>query len=144
MIHNPNNYLKKKKVFIHYLLFHIKIFLNILIIQLINLLFEYSSFGSLKNYLIENFILNEKYFLLILKQINEGLHLLHKGFRNENQFKRSSIAHRDFKSENILFLILIILFFMILLCQLKFININKWFLSKTTSISSFFRIKGFI
>jgi serine/threonine protein kinase len=67
--------------------------------QLFYLLFECSSFGSLKNYLIENFILDEKDFLLILKQISEGLHFLHKDFRNENQFKRSYIAHKDFKSE---------------------------------------------
>jgi serine/threonine protein kinase len=75
--------LNKKKIFIHYLLFENSSF----------------GFGSLKNYLIENFILDEKDFLLILKQISEGLHFLHKDFRNENQFKRSYIAHKDFKSE---------------------------------------------
>ena len=53
--------------------------------QLFYPLFEYSSFGSLKNYLIENFILNEKDFLLILKQMHEGLHFLHEDFRNEKQ-----------------------------------------------------------
>ena len=42
--------------------------------------------------------------ILILKQMHEGLHFLHKDFRNEKQFKRQPIAHRDFKSENILFL----------------------------------------
>ena len=57
----------------------------------------------LKNYLNENFILNEKDFLLILKKMHEGLHFLHKDFRNEKQFKRPPIVHRDFKSENILF-----------------------------------------
>ena len=36
--------------------------------------------------------------------MHEGLHFLHKDFRNEKQFKRPPIAHRDFKSENILFL----------------------------------------
>ena len=50
---------------------------------------------------------------------------LHKDFRNEKQFKHPSITHRDFKSENILFLkILIILLFVIFSCPLKFNNIN--------------------
>ena len=44
----------------------------------------------------------KKFFLLILKQIHEGFHFLHKDFRNEKQFKRTLIAHRDFKLENIL------------------------------------------
>ena len=72
---------------------------------------------------LENFILNEEgFFLLLLKQIHEDLDFLHKYFRNEKQFKHPPI---DFKSENILFLkILIMLLFVILLCQLKFNNIN--------------------
>ena len=32
--------------------------------------------------------------------MHEGLH---KDFQNDKQFKRPPIAHRDFKSENILF-----------------------------------------
>ena len=57
--------------------------------------------------------------------MHEGLHFLHKDFRNEKQFKRLPIAHRDFKSENILFfLILIILLFVIVPCPLKSNNIN--------------------
>ena len=43
-------------------------------------------------------------FLSILEQSHEGLHFLHKYFRNKKQFKRPPTALRDFKSENILFL----------------------------------------
>ena len=56
--------------------------------------------------------------------MQEGLQFLHKDFPNEKQFKRPPIAHRDFKSENILFLILIILLFVIFPCPLKSNNIN--------------------
>ena len=58
--------------------------------------------------------------------MHEGLHFLHKDIRNEKQFKCPPIAHRDFKSENIPFFfeILIILLFVIFLCQPKFNNIN--------------------
>ena len=65
----------------------------------------------------------KKIFLLILKQIHEDLY---KDFRNEKQFKRPPITHRGFKSENIpfFFKILIILLFVIFLCQPKYNNIN--------------------
>lgn len=67
------------------------------------LVVEYCPSGTLKEYLNSNRISNENDFLNILKEISEGVHFLHKDFRNESQNKRSPIAHRDLKSENILF-----------------------------------------
>jgi serine/threonine protein kinase len=43
--------------------------------------------------------------LLILRQISEGLQYLHNEYRNDNGLIiRPSIAHRDLKSDNILYL----------------------------------------
>jgi len=67
------------------------------------LVFEYCCNGSLKEYLNSNIISNESELLNMLKELSEGLHFLHKDFRNENENKRAPIAHRDLKSENILF-----------------------------------------
>ena len=53
--------------------------------------------------------------------MHEGLHFLHKDFRNEKQFKRPSIAHRDFKSENTLVFNFDHIIFS---CPLKSNNIN--------------------
>ena len=40
----------------------------------------------------------------MIKQISEGLHYLHTDFRNRSGLTRPPIAHRDLKSENILFI----------------------------------------
>lgn len=66
---------------------------------------ELSEFGSLKDVLRSRLLNNENEFLLIIEQISEGLQYLHTECRSDNPFKyRPSIAHRDFKSENILYL----------------------------------------
>lgn len=63
-----------------------------------------SKFGSLKDVLRSRLLNNENEFILMLKQISEGLHYLHTDFRNKTNLTRPPIAHRDLKTENILFI----------------------------------------
>lgn len=60
--------------------------------------------GSLKDVLRSRLLNDENEFLSILKQISEGVHYLHTDYRNRNGLTRSPIAHRDLKSDNILYI----------------------------------------
>lgn len=69
------------------------------------LIFEYASNGSLRDYLRSNFIENERMLFNYSSQIANALEYLHRDFRsNSSNQCRSSIAHRDMKSDNILIL----------------------------------------
>ncbi|CAM4914168.1 unnamed protein product [Rotaria socialis] len=63
---------------------------------------ELSQHGSLRDVLRSRLLKDENELLLICKQISNGLEYLHKDKENENI--RPRIAHRDFKSDNILYL----------------------------------------
>ncbi|CAF3951087.1 unnamed protein product, partial [Rotaria magnacalcarata] len=63
---------------------------------------ELSQHGSLRDVLRSRLLKDENELLLICKQISNGLEYLHKDKENENV--RPRIAHRDFKSDNILYL----------------------------------------
>lgn len=66
------------------------------------LLFDYADQGSLRDYLRLNRIDEDKILIEMLTQISNGVEYLHKDFRSTNPSNRSSIAHRDLKTENIL------------------------------------------
>jgi serine/threonine protein kinase len=67
------------------------------------LITELSEFGSLRDVLRSRLLKNETELLFLLKQISNGLEFLHNDYRNVVN-GRPPIAHRDFKSENILYL----------------------------------------
>jgi serine/threonine protein kinase len=60
--------------------------------------------GSLKDVLRSRLLNDENELLLIIKQISDGLHFLHTDYRNKDGLTRPPIAHRDLKTENILFI----------------------------------------
>lgn len=60
--------------------------------------------GSLKDVLRSRLLKDERELLLILKEISEGVHYLHTDYRNRNDLIRSPIAHRDLKTDNILYI----------------------------------------
>ncbi len=68
------------------------------------LITELSENGSLQDVLRSRLLKDEKELILILKQISEGVQYLHNEYRNENELIRPSIAHRDLKCENILYI----------------------------------------
>ncbi len=68
------------------------------------LITELSENGSLQDVLRSRLLKDEKELILILKQISEGIQYLHNDYRNRDGITRPPIAHRDFKSENILYL----------------------------------------
>jgi len=68
------------------------------------LITELSENGSLRDVLHSRLLNDENELILILKDISSGVEYLHKEYRNENKIIRPSIAHRDLKSENILYL----------------------------------------
>ena len=62
-----------------------------------------SESGSLKDVLRSRLLRDENELLSILKQISEGVHYLHSDYRNRTGLTRPPIAHRDLKSDNILY-----------------------------------------
>ncbi|UJR34390.1 hypothetical protein I4U23_021798 [Adineta vaga] len=66
------------------------------------LLTELSLNGSLRDVLRLRLLNNEEELFFLLKGISNGLEYLHRDFRLNNS--RSSIAHRDLKSDNILYI----------------------------------------
>lgn len=69
------------------------------------LIYDLSEYGSLKDVLRNRQLNDENELLFIINQISLGLEYLHNEIENENKSNyRPSIAHRDFKSENILYL----------------------------------------
>ena len=71
------------------------------------LISEYSNYGSLRDVLRNRLLKDEKELIFLCQQISSGLEYLHRDFRNrlsEQRNERPPIAHRDFKSENILYI----------------------------------------
>jgi len=66
------------------------------------LIFELAPFGSLRDYLRENFINDDKQLIHCCSQIANGLEYLHRDYSQEISSRRYPIAHRDLKSDNIL------------------------------------------
>lgn len=58
--------------------------------------------GSLRDFLRSNRIDDEQDLIRMLKEISGAVEFLHRDFRAGGSTSRSSIAHRDIKSENIL------------------------------------------
>ncbi|CAF1391737.1 unnamed protein product [Rotaria sordida] len=70
------------------------------------IILELSKYGSLRDVLRKRLLKDEYELILISKQISNGLEYLHNDFRRNNskENSRPPIAHRDFKSDNILYL----------------------------------------
>lgn len=71
------------------------------------LITEYSVNGSLRDVLRSRLLKDKNELLLICKQISSGVEYLHHDFRDRNTSEtltRPPIAHRDLKSENILYI----------------------------------------
>ncbi|CAF3614050.1 unnamed protein product, partial [Rotaria sp. Silwood2] len=70
------------------------------------LVFELSKYGSLRDVLRSRLLKDENELILICKQISNGLEYLHSDYRRNNSKEKSRppIAHRDLKSDNILYL----------------------------------------
>lgn len=66
---------------------------------------ELSKYGSLRDVLRSRLLKDENELILICLQISNGLEYLHTDFRKNSskENSRPSIAHRDFKSDNILY-----------------------------------------
>jgi len=68
-----------------------------------NLIFQLSLNGSLRDVLCSRLLNNDNELKMILENISNGVEYLHNDYREKN-FNRSSIAHRDLKTDHILYL----------------------------------------
>ena len=104
--------------------------------------------GSLKDVLRSRLLTDENELISMIKQISEGLHYLHTDFRMRNGLTRSPIAHRDLKSENILFIhssqLVICDFAMSTLIQLNPNGLNQQQQVTKRRKESFFSLKRYL
>ncbi len=68
-----------------------------------NLIFQLSLNGSLRDVLCSRLLNNDNELKMILENISNGVEYLHNDYREKN-FNRSPIAHRDLKTDHILYL----------------------------------------